>query len=192
MVDIRSVHKSDLDDFLDLHNTYVNRDESIEALRDRYQKHPDLFLGAYDNGELVGHCLGRPRSDRAVELEGIAVERSFQQRGIGTELLARFEDRVADLGFQRISLGSAGGYVDKFYIERGYSPVSVLVRYEDSAVSERYRDRGYEIREERMVEGTRKLYIEADEFDPGHLGAVREEFDDQEAIYIMEKEIDGS
>lgn len=192
MVVIRSVHESDLDDFLDLHNTYVDRDESIEAIRDRYQAPPDLFLGAYDNRELVGHCLGRPRSDRAVELEGIAVKPSHQQRGIGLELLEQFEDRVAALGYRRISLGSAGGYVDEFYIENGYSPESVLIRCEDVDGSERDRTLGYEISAERIDEGTRKLYVEAGEFDPGYLRAVREDFDAQEAIYSMTKEIASS
>lgn len=192
MVDIRSVHELDLGDFLNLHNTYVNRAESIEAFRDRYREHPDLFLGAYDDDELVGHCLGRPRSDRTVELEGIAVERSHQRRGIGTELLESFEDRVSALGFQRVTLGSAGGYVDEFYVENGYAPESVLVRHEVPDGSERYRDLGYGISEERIDEGTRKLYVEAGGFDPRYLEAVREDFDDQEAIYIMTKEIDSS
>lgn len=73
MVDIRTVRESDLADFRRLHNTYVDRDESLDTVRDRYQDTPGLLLGACDDGTLVGHCLGQPRSADEVELAGIAV-----------------------------------------------------------------------------------------------------------------------
>lgn len=49
-----------------------------------------------------------------------------------------------------------------------------------------------EISEERFDEGKRKLHVEAGEFDPSYLEAVRGDFDDQEAVYIMSKELENS
>lgn len=192
MVDIRTVDESDLADFRRLHNTYVGRNESLETVRHWYREHPELLVGAYDDDQLVGHCLGIPRSEGEVELNGIAVDQPYQRRGMGTKLLSAFEDRVSSRGFQRVSLGSAGGYVDEFYIENGYSPDSVLVRLDPDVDSQDYTEMGYEIGDERMDDGLKNLYVEAEEFDPGFLEEIRQVFEDPEALYIMSKELDAS
>jgi len=190
MVEIRTVRESELDAFRRLHEVYVDRDESVETLRDRHRARPELFVAAYDDGELVGGCLGDPRSDETVELAGIAVERSHQCRGIGAALLSTFEDRAASLGFRRITLGSAGGYVDEFYVENGYRPDSVLVRLDAADTPENDRIRGYEIVDERTDGPTRKLYVNVDRFDPAFLDEVRDAFDDPDAVYVMSKTLD--
>ncbi|PSQ19088.1 hypothetical protein BRD00_02245 [Halobacteriales archaeon QS_8_69_26] len=148
VTEYRPVDEADLDEFRRLHNRYVDRDESPGTVRGWYEDHPELLVGAYRDGDLVGHCLGQPGDDGVVELAGIAVENDHQRRGIGTGLLAEFEARAATLGFSRVTLGSAGGYVDRFYRENGYDPESILVRLPPEDVPENYRDLGYEIGKE--------------------------------------------
>jgi len=192
MVEVQMVRESDLPEFRCLHNAYVDRDASLETVRDWYQEHPELLIGAYDDGELAGHCLGLPRAEGEVELAGIAVEQSHQRQGIGSALLSAFEEQARSLQFQRISLGSAGGYVDEFYIENGYTPHSVLVRLDPDDVPQNYRDMEYKIADERMDGCTKKLYVEVDGFDPAFVEEIRAAFDDSEAVYIMEKDLDTS
>jgi len=147
-------------------------------------------VGAYVDGEMVGHCLGQPEDDGVVHLAGISVANDHQRRGIGSGLLTEFEACAAALGVSRVTLGSAGGYVDRFYRERGYEPESILVRLPPDDVPENYRDLGYEIVEERMAEGVQKLYVGVDELDHAEVEGVRETFGDEEAIYIMEKDLE--
>lgn len=189
MVELRTVAESDLEAFRRFHNRYVDRDEPLETVREWYHERPALLLGAYEGDELVGHCLGRPRGDDTVELSGIGVAPSRRRRGIGSALLSAFEDRAASLGFRRVELGSAGDGVDEFYLEHGYSPVSVLVRYGSDEVPPDYREQGYAICDERTDGDTRKVYVAVDAFGSPSVEEVRRAFDDPDAIYIMAKAI---
>lgn len=186
MAEIRTVRESDLPAFRRLHNRYVGRDESLETVRNWYRELSDLLLGAYDEDSLVGHGLGRPHSDDRLELAGISVVGPHRRQGIGSALLAAFEERAGELGFQQVSLGSAGGDVDQFYLENGYEPESVLVRLDaDSSVPETR----FEVIEERVTGDTRKLYVDPGAGDFAHLDAVRESFGDSQSIYIVVKSL---
>lgn len=189
MVEIRPVENSDLPPFRRLHNRYVDRDESLDTVREWHDEHPNLLVGAYVDGELVGHALGRPHDDEAVELAGLSVAESYRRQGVGSELLDAFEKHAADAGFDRVTLGSAGGYVDEFYVENSYEPESVLVRLD---ADEPRSETALEVIDERVEGDTRKLYVDPGEGDATHLDAVRGAFDDPEAIYVFAKALDGS
>lgn len=183
-----------------LHADLTGADVPLDALRARHREQPALFVGAYDAppvsgaptteaGALVGYALGAERSDAVVELEGIGVVDTHRRRGLGSEVLAAFERRAADAGFARVTLGSAGGSVDAFYRANGYAAASMLVRHGfDEAAPE---PDGDEVAEERVEDGTRKRYVAVDGSGSEFLDDVREEFEDSEAIYIMERAIDG-
>ena len=189
MVEIRTVERSDLPAVRRLHNRYVDRDESLEAVREWHDEHSDLLVGAYDDGELVGHALGRPHAANEVELAGLSVVESHRRQGIGSALLDAFEERAAGAGFERVTLGSAGGYVDDFYAENGYEPESVLVRFD---VDGPQPETGFEVMDERVEGDTRKLSVDPGSGDAAHLDAVREAFGDPEAIYIFATDLDGA
>lgn len=189
MVDVRPIEESDIPAFRRLHNRYVDRDESLETVREWYDEQPDLLIGADDDGELVGHALGRPHDEEAVELAGLSVAVSHRRQGVGSELVDAFEEHAADAGFERVTLGSAGGYVDDFYAENGYGPESVLVRLDADEPRPRAT---FDVIDERVEGDTRKLYVDPEEGDATHLDAVRDAFDDPEAIYVFTKALDGS
>ncbi|WP_232688278.1 GNAT family N-acetyltransferase [Halobacterium zhouii] len=185
MVDVRRVPPADFDAVYRLLCERVgDRDEA--TVREWYDDHPELFVGAYDDGDLVGFAAGRERDDASVELAGIAVDDSHTRQGIGSRLLDAFEAAAVDLGYERVSLGSAGGYVDEFYLANGYEPESILVRLHPDDVSEDHRDLGFEILRERMDDGTQKFYVAPGGHDPERVEAVRGAFGDPDAIYIME------
>lgn len=188
MVEIRSVPESDVEAVHHMRNDRID-DESLETVRGWYRQNPELFVGAYDAGDLVGFCTGHERVAGAVSLNGIAVEKSSVCRGIGTTLLAAFEERVVSLDYERIGVGSAGGYVDEFYLQNDYEPSAVLVRNRTEDLPNGYRDLEYEIVEEKIEDGTQKLYIEAHEHDPERVEEIQDAFNDPSAIYIMEKRL---
>lgn len=190
MVDIRRVPASDFDTVLQKHHNRID-DRDRDAVESWYRAHPELFLGAYDGDEMVGFALGRNREGTSVELVGIAVDDSHTRQGVGSRLLDAFEAAAADLGYDRVSLGSAGGYVDEFYVSNGYQPESILVRTSRSDLPENHRER-FDVLRERDDDGTWKVYLaprgsEQRPLDHERVELVREAFDDPEAIYIMEK-----
>lgn len=187
MVDVRPVGDTAFADVVAMHHDRID-DRDPAVLADWYDTHPDLFLGAFESESLVGFALGRARTATSVELVGISVDDEHQRRGIGSRLLTRFEGAAADLGYDRVSVGSAGGYVDEFYLANGYRPESILVRTTRDARPDGYRDR-FDVLRERDDDGTRKVYVDPDGYDPGQVAAVRAFFDDPEAIYIMEKSL---
>jgi GNAT superfamily N-acetyltransferase len=187
VVSVRPVSEAGFDAVAEMHHACID-DRPRETLRSWYDARPGLFRGAYDRGDLVGFALGRHREGDTAELVGIAVEDAYTRQGVGSRLLASFEDAADALGFERVSLGSAGGYVDEFYLANGYEPESVLVRTSPGDLPENYRDR-FDVLRERDDDGTRKVYVAADGYDPGQVEAVREAFDDPEAVYIMEKDL---
>jgi len=189
MVEIRSVDERELEEFRRLHNRLTASGESAETVREWHDEHPELLVGAYADGELVGFALGIP-DDGSVLLEGIGVRESHRRAGLGSSLLDRIETAARDRDADRISLGSAGGYVDAFYVANGYQPESVLLRFESGAMPSRYRSLDYDIVRERVADGVKNCYVDVDSSDPEFLSTVREAFDDPEAIYIMEKGLD--
>lgn len=187
MVAIRRVPESDFQAVYDrLCSRVGDRDRAV--VRAWYDAHPELFLAAYDAEDaVIGFALGRERSDVTAELAGIGVRDEYTRRGIGSDLVAAFEDAAADAGFGCVSLGSAGGYVDNFYLENGYEPESILVRKAPDESLEEYRNLDFEILRERDHAGVRKLYVAPGGYDPERVDAVRGAFDDPDAIYVMEK-----
>ena len=96
-------------------------------------EYPKAFLLLICGGEVVGTAFGRDRSrqfpeDNSFELCGIAVRHDFQRKGFGRSLLSEFEKAAAYYGKAAVSLGSAEGYAEKFYISCGYSPSEYKVR----------------------------------------------------------------
>lgn len=190
MASICRLPESDLAEALDLHNQYTAQDRRLTEFRSQFQQTPSLFLGAYDEADLVGICLGWPTDPTTAELVGMGVAPDRRDRGIGSRLLERFETEAAALGITKVTLGSAGGDVDRFYMSQGYSPSSILVRVTSETLPSDFEDLGYDIAEERHLEdGSVKLYIPVENYEASDLTRIRERFGDDEAIYIMEKTI---
>jgi len=205
MVAVRRVPESDFDGVYQLLCERVG-DRDRASVRPWYDDHPELFHAAYDDNtgggdaadvaresadaaDVVGIAIGRERGDDHVELAGIGVHEAYTRRGIGSRLLRAFESAAADAGFERVTLGSAGGYVDEFYRANGYEPESILVRLHPEDVPENVRDIGFDILRERCEGDTRKFYLAPGGYDPERVEAVRVAFGDPQAIYVMEKRV---
>ena len=120
--------ESDLQQARALYQEYL-ADPSDPPWRHLLLPRPGLSLGCLLAGGVVGIAYGGParRQPDCLVLRGIAVAGAHAQKGRGSLLLARLEDRAREAGFHTLSVGSAGGYVDRFYAKNGYSCVAYLV-----------------------------------------------------------------
>lgn len=112
-------------------------DSDHEKMKEYYRSYPDAFLLCEKEGELIGVAFGRDRSmqfpdDDSFELCGIAIRYDHQHNGYGRELLSIFEKSAKKYGAKMISLGSAEGYAEKFYLSCGYVPVEYKVWENDA------------------------------------------------------------
>lgn len=188
MTRIRRVEDGEVALARDLHNRFTAQDKSMEQVRSWYEAVPALFLFVVAGDEVIGVSTGRPRGDREASLAGIGIEPDRRGEGIGTRLFERFEDNARESGIERLSVASAGGRVDSFYIDNGFSPEKILVMDPDEG-PENYADTEFDSEWDTNEDGSRKCYVDVTEHDPAFLETVRTEFDDDHAIYIMGKEI---
>lgn len=187
MVTIRLVKDDEVGLARDLHNRFTAQDKSMETVHSWYEEVPSLFLFAVDGDAVIGVCTGRPQGDREASLAGIGVERNRRGEGIGTRLVERFEENAKEVGIKRLSVASAGGRVDDFYIDNGFRAEKILVMNPERR-PEDYNDSNFDIEWDRNEDGSRKCYINVTEHEPAVLDTVRDTFDDDHAIYIMAKE----
>lgn len=107
-------------------------DSDPDRMKKFLEMYPKAFLLLLSDGEVTGAAFGRDRSiqfpeDDSFELCGIAVRYNLQRRGFGSRLLSEFEKAAAMYGAKSVSLGSADGYAEKFYIKNGYTPTEYKV-----------------------------------------------------------------
>jgi len=143
----------------------------------------------------IGVCYGCPLREEIHEdahtalLRGIAVIKEHSARGHGTQLLRYFEQQAANAGFHRVTVGSAGGYVERFYTKNGYRPVRFLVQLavEDGGVAA-LRDK-YDVAAERVKGTTRYVYVRIESLDESLRRRLREDSGVDEVTAIMDKDL---
>ncbi|QHT62760.1 GNAT family N-acetyltransferase [Paenibacillus lycopersici] len=125
-IDIRPIRAEDYAAAHAFQCEYLDR-ESYEEFEARAKANPDLYLAAFAGGELIGIVYGHPsrREAGAAALQGIAVTLDETKRlartGIGSRLIASFEEAVRRRGLREISLGAADDLkVELFYVKNGY------------------------------------------------------------------------
>jgi len=117
-------------------------DSDPEQLREYATLFPKTFLVLLEHGEVIGVAFGWHRKlkfpeDDSFVLNGIAVRHDKQRNGYGKQLLLAFEQGVKTYGVPSVSLGSAGGYAEQFYLACGYTPTEYKVWENGSPVVEK-------------------------------------------------------
>ncbi len=125
---------------LELHFLNENNEKDFYALaaqylpgssQDKMKKYaavfPKAFIALIHDQEVIGVAFGWHRriefpEDDSFELNGIAIKYEYEKKGYGKILLKAFEEAARDYGACAVSLGSAEGYVEKFYLDCGYIP----------------------------------------------------------------------
>lgn len=126
MEECKIIRDEDYGAFEAIMNDYLPGN-SAEKVLGMYRKYRDAFVGYYKEDNLIGICYGWPRSEEVAEdssfsIVGIAIVHPNHAQGRGAKLLSYFEQKVKEMGFTKVSVGSADGYVEKFYMQNGYIP----------------------------------------------------------------------
>jgi predicted N-acetyltransferase YhbS len=152
---------------------------------------PELALVAVDGGDVVGVCFAEvPHEGEGVVLDGLAVDGTRSREGLGTRLLAAFEERVAAAGFARVSLGSAEGYVEEFYLQNGYIPVEFQVT---TTEEEPPLDDALEVMRFRESDDALVLNVASENgYTQAEKERIREMTSAHEVIFIFEKRLGAS
>lgn len=88
-----------------------------------------VTVTARRDGGVVGVATGRCRDGEA-HLERLIVDAAARGEGIGGHLLAAFTSEAAERDVSRIVLrAAAGGPVEQFYVDRGFTPLATLPRW---------------------------------------------------------------
>ncbi|MCH5349266.1 MAG: GNAT family N-acetyltransferase [Oscillospiraceae bacterium] len=111
-------------------------------MRERVKKFPQAFIAAVLGEQVIGVAFGWERklddpTDNSFVLDGITIEEPYQKNGYGKILLKAFGEAAKKYGASVVSVGSAGGYVEKFYIDCGFIPLEYKVWEDGSPVVER-------------------------------------------------------
>tara|TARA_Y100000310_G_C20148567_1_gene563604 strand:+ start:43 stop:540 length:498 start_codon:yes stop_codon:yes gene_type:complete len=162
---IETIPKKDLRKAYEIYHDYTDG-KSFSFFSSKFKKKPGLYVACYDKDELIGICTGYNRT-RVTVLDGIAVIKKYWRKGIGSKLLRFFEKQVKKHGKKIVSVGTAGGYVEKFYMKNKYNPESFLVTFMKK----------------------KKIYIPTKEYKPRLKSKIKKQYKADEVNYIMEKEV---
>jgi GNAT superfamily N-acetyltransferase len=191
----KPIPATDFEAALALHIEYLGSAESVVEFTRFYQKYPLLHLGCYLDGKLIGLCYGypftekRPDAHGVIVLDGIAVIWDYWNRGYGTQLLQAWEAQVRALpGYSKIGVGSAANIeTENFYLKNGYKPVQLCIKVPIARLPGDYRARGYHFVAERVINGVMNLYVATAVRDKAEQSRIKEEFQADEVIFILEK-----
>lgn len=100
---------------------------AADALIADFAAHPGLAIALAIDGTLEGVAFGHPDGAGGATLEGITVDDAHTAQGLGSLLLARFEQAAAAAGYSYTTLGSGSGYVEHFYLKNGYRQIEYMV-----------------------------------------------------------------
>lgn len=79
--------------------------------------------------------------DASFCLDGIAIRWDHQKKGYGSALLQEFVKAARAYGCKTVTVGSAGGYVEHYYIENGFVPIQYKYFDEEGIhIEKTYRD----------------------------------------------------
>ena len=160
---------------------------SPDNLKKICAKHPTAVVGYYIENKSVGVCYGLEIDNESFMLDGIAIVEPYNAAGRGGKLIAFFEQRVSDLGYKSISLGSADGYVERFYLKNGYTPVELKIYVEGEAWRDKCKNFKYPA-VYTQAEGERtKLVIKVTDYPAMNKKEITEYYGGTHSFFVFEK-----
>ena len=163
-------------------------EESLETWSGERRANPELTVGCFLPGQLIGLCYGLPDPPDGVILDGIAMLDRYAGRGFGSRLLQYFDRQIERAGYTVCSLGSAGGYVEHFYTKNGYRPGKFAFWVpSDFDLSPRLKSK-YRITDTPKNDGTRRLSVEIDHLDNDLRDRLKIDVGVDDIISIMYKQ----
>lgn len=111
---------------------HITQSDSLEEIKKKQLRDPELFLVAEDDGEVIGTVLGGFDGRRGIVYH-LAVSESHREQGIGESLMNELEVRLSRKGCIRcyllVTLDSQKN-VD-YYLKRGWDKLELLIMVKD-------------------------------------------------------------
>lgn len=135
-MEIVSLRAEDLEALAELYQQFWGEESSLEAMQATFRRLADnpnyLFLGAKEEGRLVGSVLGIVCEELYgtcqpfLVVEDVIVDRHQRRRGIGARLMCELERLAAERGCGYIIFVTEAERTDaqQFYAALGYSPTA--------------------------------------------------------------------
>lgn len=108
-------------EMVELRNTVLLEPIGMPYFEDVFvQDEESIFIGCYDNGELIACCVLTELDDNLVQLRQMAVAEEFHHTRVGTKLIVFAEKIAKEYDFKKITL-HARRVVEGFYLKNGYN-----------------------------------------------------------------------
>lgn len=187
-MEIKKLPEKDLDEAYALDKKYVHEDSTLDEFKKFYQENPKLYVGCYEEGELIGLVYGSTKEDFVI-LNSIAVRGDYWRKGIGSKLLKKFEEQVKKLNATKISVVAAEGWVENFYLKNGFELVAFFVQIKKNKLPKDYKKFGYKIVKEKEDMDKKILFIETKELSTKDRETIRKKFNAEQVNYLFEKKL---
>ena len=192
-LDLDCLGNSEIEEARTLKARYL--DESPNGTWDAMRReYPDLFVAYRRQGKIIAICYGWPAHKERCEhgticLQGIAVAEEFAGKGFGSHLLHFFESQVRRRGGHTVTLGSAGGYVDHFYMKNGYQPVAFMICIPAARTFPPQLRKIHGVASERIDGNLQRLYVNVTSLDNSLRDKLKADFNATEVVAIMNKRL---
>ena len=132
-IKIQNLKEKDFEKAMEiLDNEIDKRVRSDSFLYEKFKQFPNLFIGLFLDGEIIGTICGFPREDYLLISE-VAVDSRFTGRGFGRKLVEMFE-KVARGKYSKINIGAEDKSIG-FYVSLKYKPF-LLIQFKKEDYSE--------------------------------------------------------
>jgi GNAT superfamily N-acetyltransferase len=168
---------------------YLGQDPGV--LKEMYDATPSAFTGYYIDDTLVGCCYGKGNDSGSFSLEGIAVVHPYHAHGRGGKLLAFFEKSVVALGYFHIGLGSAGGYVERFYMKNGYRPTALKILVEGDCWRQKQAGYAYPVTAVETQGLYTKLVLSASDYANMDKDDIARHYGGVDSFFVFEKSLEA-
>lgn len=191
-VEIRCLREDELGAAYDIRKHYLD-DEPFDRCVSVWRAFADLCVGCFRSGRLIGIAYGYPHWTNPTEviLSGIAITEDFVGQGHGSHLLRFFGQQVVGSEYEAVSVGSAGGYVDHFYMKNGYEPIEFVFWVESDFALSPAMQTNYSIQDEPLEDGTRRLSVRISSLDEELRERLLADFPVKQVTAIMYKKVDS-
>lgn len=187
MDNIKEIPVDDLSKLIDIVQEYLPGTTEDE-LKSWYYNNHNLFAGYYLDDNLIGVCFGKQKGKTEIQLSGIAVIHPYNKQGRGSKLIKYFENVVKTTKYEKISLGSADGYVEHFYLKNGYKAMSLKILTDNDAWQNKTHAM-YPVSRVETQEGCTKLVIEDIDYETADKKQICEFYNGCDCFYVFEKSI---
>lgn len=167
-----------------LSKKYAGNQQSFSEYKSKFKKYPDLFIGCFKDGKIIGEASGSPFDITHIGLHSILVEERYQKEGLGLKLIRLFEKKAVKYK-SRITVAS-GKKSDGFYLKAKYRPTEILLQVKKQELPDNYPELA-DISHERSIGKDNFLYIKIKKYTPRLRDSLEKKFRAHDANIIFER-----